>query len=191
MLRTLNAQCALEPWNQGAADVPSAEPSQTCRQDAGSTIRCMGSLHCFTTAHRDHEPTPNPSEEGSRTSRPIQQFPSPPSRPVKEPRRRRGEQLGWTRCPFLKHTRRSRGRGWNDRSQGDDFPDRGHSGRSVWERPRRRNSPVARGGFEPLRPGKPWSAFGAGSREQSRHGTCGVTTRYHRYALEPAAGSAS
>jgi hypothetical protein len=41
MPRSFCASCAIEPWNQRAADVSSAELPQNCRQDAGSTIRFM------------------------------------------------------------------------------------------------------------------------------------------------------
>src|SRR6185369_15009133 len=41
---------------QCAADVSSAEPSFFCRQDAGSTLRFMESLHGSANAHWDDEP---------------------------------------------------------------------------------------------------------------------------------------
>src|SRR5438094_8952463 len=36
-----------------------------CRQDAGSTLGFMESSHDFCAVHWDHEPTPNPSQEGN------------------------------------------------------------------------------------------------------------------------------
>ncbi len=36
------------------------------RQDAGSTLRFMESPHDFCAVPWEHEPTPNPSQEGNR-----------------------------------------------------------------------------------------------------------------------------
>src|SRR5439155_14087904 len=48
------------------------------RQDACPTLRFMESLHSLWRMHWDHEPTPNPSQEGSSAVWPVR-YPADPT----------------------------------------------------------------------------------------------------------------